>query len=156
VPDFRGTLTSAGTNAFTLANNLSFSGTLGLGDAVNTGALTLSGNATLGSNLTINTYSPGTLSGAISGSYSLTKAGNSELTLSGANAFTGTTTITAGTLTISGNNALVDTMLVTGSIPGTLNVNASESIGMLNNLVSKRMYPLTLSGLEAGMRELVR
>jgi len=27
---------------------------------------------------------------------------------------------------------------------------------MLNNLVTKRMYPLTLSGLEAGMRELVR
>ena len=32
----------------------------------------------------------------------------------------------------------------------------TESIGMLNNLVTKRMYPLTLSGLEAGMRELVR
>ena len=32
----------------------------------------------------------------------------------------------------------------------------TESIGMLQNLVNKRMYPLTLSGLEAGMRELVR
>jgi autotransporter-associated beta strand protein len=51
-----GTLTSSGTQAVTLANPLSFSGTLGLGDATNNGSLTLSGSAALASNFTLNVY----------------------------------------------------------------------------------------------------
>jgi autotransporter-associated beta strand protein len=80
-----GTLTSSGTQAVVLANSLSLSGTLGLGDANNNGALTLSGSATMGGTLTLNTLSQTILSGVISGSYGLSKTGNAELILSGVN-----------------------------------------------------------------------
>jgi RHS repeat-associated protein len=60
-----------------------------------------------------------TLSGNLSSSGGLTKGGNGILTLSGANTYTGTTTVSAGSLTLGASNVLWDTssLLVNG---GTL------------------------------------
>jgi fibronectin-binding autotransporter adhesin len=68
-----------------------------------------------------------TISSIISGSAGLTKAGNGDLTLSGTNNYTGTTTINAGTL-IAGNGAAlgsnVDGTTVTAN--GTLDVGGQN------------------------------
>ncbi|MBU3547450.1 autotransporter-associated beta strand repeat-containing protein, partial [Polynucleobacter sp. MWH-Jannik1A5] len=51
-----------------------------------------------------------TFSGVISGAGNLTKVGSGTLTLSGTNAYTGTTTVSAGTLLISNDAGLGDTI----------------------------------------------
>lgn len=54
--------------------------------------------STVGGNISI--------SGPISGSFGLTKAGSETLTVSGGNTYTGTTTINSGTVKLGANNAL--------------------------------------------------
>ncbi len=97
------------------------------------------GNITLGSaTLTVNQSVDNAYAGVISGSGgNLTKAGAAVLTLSGANTYTGTTTVTAGTLVFSGasnassviNNSIFNiagASSSSGTITnnGTMNVNA--------------------------------
>ena len=73
----------------------------------NNGTLTQSGTLTLGSRaLTYTgTGASGTISGAISGTGTITKTGTGSLTLSATNSYTGATTVNAGTLKVSGNTA---------------------------------------------------
>jgi fibronectin-binding autotransporter adhesin len=61
----------------------------------------------------------------------LTKEGTGTLTLSGANTYTGTTTINAGTLTLSGGNSIVNTGAVSVSSGAVLNLSSSETIGSI-------------------------
>ena len=122
-----------------------------------------SGAVTLGSSPTL-TVSAGTLTvdGPISGGYSLTKAGSGTLVLSGANQYTGTTSITAGKLIVNGSLASTGAVTVQnggtlggiGSIAGLVTVNSGghiapgDSIGTLNLAGN-----LTLaSGGTAGLR----
>ena len=102
----------------------------------------LAGGGTSGGNVTLGA---GTLTtdgdalstpyaGVISGSGGLTKIGNGILTLSGANLYTGTTLISAGTLRLSGGAALADTSAVTlaNTAGAVLDLNNnSETIGSL-------------------------
>lgn len=83
----------------------------------NTGTTTISGNVALSDNNTARTLTltgPGdaTVSGIISnggtGAGNLTKGGTGTLTLSGANTYTGTTTVNGGTLLLGGNDRLDD------------------------------------------------
>ncbi|MBL8418211.1 MAG: autotransporter-associated beta strand repeat-containing protein, partial [Dechloromonas sp.] len=70
---------------------------------------TISGNLALGGNRTFTTTNAAdglTVSAVISGANTLTKAGAGTLTLSGANTYTGTTTISAGTLVAGNASAL--------------------------------------------------
>jgi len=74
----------------------------------------LGGNITLGTGtLTVNQTTLGTYAGQISGSGGLIKAGSSTLTLSGANGYTGTTTINAGSLQLGASDVIADTSDVT-------------------------------------------
>ncbi|WP_164738362.1 autotransporter-associated beta strand repeat-containing protein [Aquabacter cavernae] len=143
-----GTVTQAGSGTLTLAGANSFSGgttiergTLRLtgAQALGTGGLTLNTAGTLRASETF-TYGGAiglvqtgdaptgkvevdaskafTLSGVISGAYGLEKTGTGTLILTGANTYTGLTTVTAGTLQI-GNGG------TTGSIAGDVLNNAS-------------------------------
>jgi len=66
------------------------------------------GGVTLGTTTTITTNRTSTLTvgGVIGGSYGITKSGIGELTLGGINIYTGTTTLTQGTLNIDNSSAL--------------------------------------------------
>ncbi|MEI6270666.1 MAG: choice-of-anchor D domain-containing protein, partial [Methylococcaceae bacterium] len=103
-------------------NNTLTGGTLAVGGTVNlqTYTLTLDGSNAID------------LSGVISGSGALVKNGTGTTTLSGANTYTGATTINAGTLALGASNGLANTgtINITG---GTLNVNGkTETIANLN------------------------
>jgi autotransporter-associated beta strand protein len=97
------------------------------------GAITGAGNITLGATgaLTSSTGSSVTFSGVISDAGSVTKAGAGVWTLSGSNTYTGTTTISAGTLKLGVNNALASTTPV--AVTGTFDVNGkTQTIAALS------------------------
>jgi fibronectin-binding autotransporter adhesin len=128
-------------NGLTVAENLTLSGigvSSGIGavkiNAGGTGSATLSGAITLAADASIGSFNSGdtlTISGAISGGYAMTKVGSGTLVLSGANTWTGVTTISAGTLRLSGGSAIADTSALTIMGQSALEVNASETIGAL-------------------------
>ena len=107
------TKVSAGTLALTAQNAISNSASV-----ENNGAITmtadqslnnLSGTGTIdngGSALTLNNTAASEFSGVISGEGALVKTGNETLTLSGANDYTGATTINAGTLRLTGEGTI--------------------------------------------------
>lgn len=104
-----GTLILLGANSYTGASTIN-AGTLQLGNGGSTGSLsTLSAitvNATLAFNRT-NTITQGTdFAAVISGTGALIQAGSGNLILSGANSYTGATTINAGVLRASNNTSL--------------------------------------------------
>jgi autotransporter-associated beta strand protein len=106
-----GTIRSNSTTARDLTGKytggITIGGDFALGDATNNGALTFTNNMALGAasrNITVN--SAATLGGIISGTaptLGLTKSGAGSLTLSGANTYSGKTTL-AGGLAIANNN----------------------------------------------------
>lgn len=102
-----GGLGSSSSAARTLANAMAISttGTVTLGTA-DSGNLTVSGNVTLGQDATIAVANASsTLSGIVSGaSKSLTKTGAGTLVLSGANTYSGNTTVNQGTLLVNGSH----------------------------------------------------
>ena len=96
-----------------------------LGGSVNSGTVTIGGgsdagrlNIALGINGNIDVVNSGAtlvISGVISGAFSCTKTGTGTLSLSGANTYTGTTTINAGTLVMSaGSLASTNITLASG------------------------------------------
>ena len=98
-----GTLTLSGTNTFG-ATTIS-SGTLRIGNGGTTGTLG-SGNVLNNFALEFNRSNDFSVSNAISGAGTLTKLGEGNLTLSGTNAYSGLTTVSAGTLTVNSDGAL--------------------------------------------------
>ena len=72
----------------------------------------------------------GTYSGDISGSGDLTKINTGTTTLTGNNTYTGATSILDGILAV-GPTGIGDTSAVTVTTPGTLQLNADETIGSL-------------------------
>jgi len=104
-----GALTVQGMGTFDLGGNNQSIGVLSDG-SVNTGTITSSsGTPTL-------TIASGAFSGTISGSLALTENGSSTLTLSGANSYTGLTTVSSGTLIVSTNSALGSSSSSTGGL----------------------------------------
>ncbi len=122
-------LVNTGNNAQTWSSDFTFTGTNSLN--LGTGAVTMSATraVTVGGNVL-------TVGGNISGSgFGLTKFGVGTLVLSGTNTFTGTTTLSAGTLSVganlnlgTGNPLVLDggTLQITGT---TLNSYAAGLIG---------------------------
>jgi fibronectin-binding autotransporter adhesin len=102
-----GGLYSGGTNGTSSNINIGAAGTL---DVTGAGSLGLgavfNGNIANSGTFNYNSTTDQTLSGIISGASVLTKDNTSTLTLSGANTFSGNTTIAAGTLQIGGAGKL--------------------------------------------------
>ncbi|CAN1529636.1 FhaB Large exoproteins involved in heme utilization or adhesion [Methylophilaceae bacterium] len=106
-----GTLTLSGANTYTgattiSAGTLSVTGTLGSGTYA--GAIANAGTLSIGTTTQ-------TLSGIISGVGALTKEGSGTWTLSGANTYTGLTTISAGTLAYGRSDALSSGAVTVGT-----------------------------------------
>lgn len=117
--------TISGTGLLTLGSNVTVNYT-GAG-AITTGA-TISCPVALSADRIFTVNDDGstagsdlTISGIISTAFGLTKAGAGELTLSGANTFTGGVTLNAGTLNINNTQAL-------GTIAGTFTIAAGTTI----------------------------
>ncbi len=144
-----GTLTLSAANTYTgnttiSAGTLTVSGTLAnTTDVINSGtydvdatdtiqSLSGSGAVELASGITLTAGDSGndTVSGIISGSESLTKAGSGTLTFSANNSYTGDTTISAGTLKLTGT--LSDSTDVVNS--GTYDVDTTDTIQSLSGI----------------------
>ena len=108
--------------------------------------------------LTVNQASATTFAGVLQDgtgdALSLTKSGAGLLTLSGTNSYTGTTTISAGTLVVASGSAIADTgaVVLANTVGATLQLNASEIIGSLagggasGGNVNLQSYVLTVGG----------
>ena len=130
-----------------------------------TGTVTLSANRQV--TVTANTL---TVGGNISGTYSLTKAGSGTLALSGANTYSGGTTISAGTLSLSGANTYGAGVTTVGGASGNAvlniangaNVSATPGTGAglpsfpignasgANGVINVSGGSLTISGANSG------
>src|SRR2546425_933880 len=118
-----------------LANTNTWSGTITLGSAArvnaDAGTLTVSGGITNGGfPLTVGGAGNTTISTtAISGTGGLTKDGTGTVTLSASNAYTGTTTVSAGSLLVNGSQGSSAVSLNGGTLGGTGTVGAITSTG---------------------------
>jgi autotransporter-associated beta strand protein len=118
-------LSKLGTNTLTLDQNNTYTGrtlisggTLQLGNGGTTGALSTTSTILNNGTLTINRSNPvaqGTdfTAAPISGTGGLIQAGSGTTTLSSANTFSGTTTVSAGVLNLTNERALQNSALVT-------------------------------------------
>jgi fibronectin-binding autotransporter adhesin len=107
-----GTTILSGTNTYTGVTTIT-AGTLSIGDGTTDGSIATSSGVTNNAALIYNLVGSRTYSNVISGSGTLTKTGAGTLTLSGVNTYTGTTTISAGTLQIG--NGTTDGSIATSS-----------------------------------------
>jgi autotransporter-associated beta strand protein len=142
-----GRFTTSGNSALSFANELLFTGSSSFGDtnASYAGALTFSGDGVLTGNRSVTIDSPVTMSGVLSGTYGLTKAGNALLTLSGVNTYSGATNVNAGTLSLSGTVASTVLSVASGAtlnaqngsvIPTAAAVTANGLVNLLNSAVT--------------------
>jgi autotransporter-associated beta strand protein len=130
-----GSLTQAGSGVTILTGKNSYTGgttisagTLQIGNGGTTGSIT--GNVLDNGVLAFNRSDSVTFGGVISGTGSLVKQGTGTLTLPGANPYTGTTTINAGSLIVDGSIASQQTFVNGGAFlggRGTIGGNLSNS-----------------------------
>jgi len=100
------------------------------GSAINAGQIDVAGD------ISITNSGTSTISGVVSGTSKLTKAGAGMLSLSGTNTYTGNTTVSAGTLRLSGAGSLGS-----GTYAGTITNNgifrsASSTAQILSGVIS--------------------
>ena len=142
-----------GSGSVSLTRNSSAGSTVDFGNAVNdyTGGTTvgagiqLSGSGTsLVGNITNNgmvQLSSGTnaFTGSISGTGSVSKSGATLLEMATSNSYTGSTTISGGTLVVSHNQSL-------GAITGTTTVSSLATLGFSNNISTAEKITLAGNG----------
>jgi len=132
-----GKLSSSATTSQAPANSTTIGGNVTLGDAVNNGKLTFSGTMGLGeATRTLTTDSVVEFTGVVGGGGGITKQGASTLTFLGAsaNTYTGLTTVSAGGLTLNkiAVDAIAGNVLVNGT--GTLTLGAADQIINTSNV----------------------
>src|SRR5262249_14475958 len=139
-------LTKAGTGTFTLTGDNTYTGTttisagtLQVGNGGTTGSV--AGNITNNSALAFNRSDALTYAGVVSGTGALSQAGSGTLILTGANTYTGGTTISTGTLQV-GNGG------TTGGVAGNIVNNAA--------LTFNRSNALTYAGVISGTGSLTK
>ena len=111
---------------------------------------TVSGNVTLFANATVgDSTGTGTLTGTLTGGFALTKQGNATLLLTGANTYSGVTTISSGVLQI-GNGGTSGT-LGTGAVTNnaSLVINRGDSNSITNAISGSGSLTLTGGGTVA-------
>lgn len=145
------TLTKLGSGTLTLSATNTYTG----GTAVSGGTLNITGRLGNGSYaggisnagaLIFNQSSSQTLSGAISGVGSLTKAGSGTLTLtSTSNSWSGGTTVSGGTLITSGANRLPANRSVAVSTGATLKLGGSQTLSSITGAGTVDLVAGTLS-----------
>jgi autotransporter-associated beta strand protein len=126
-----GTLILTGSNSYTGGTSISSAGTLQVGNGGTIGSI--AGNVTSvspsGGALAFNHSDTVAFGGAISGGLSVTQLGSGALVLTGANTYSGGTTISQGTLTVGSSSALGTGNVTHNS--GTLNVgNGNRTINV--------------------------
>jgi fibronectin-binding autotransporter adhesin len=110
---------------------------LGTGVAATNQNLTLKGPVTLHCTPTITVNNTTEITGLISGSYGITKAGPGTLILSGANTYSGGTTVNAGILVAGSNSVVVGAVLTSGPFgtgPTTIAQGATLNLGNTNQI----------------------
>jgi autotransporter-associated beta strand protein len=145
-----GTLTLSGGSAIPDSSATSVNATLSVADSETIG--TLSGNSSgalgLGSQtLTVNQAAAGTYAGTITGSGGFAKSGADTLTLTANSTFTGTVSISSGTLQL-GNNGASGNFSASASFAnsGTLTVNRSDSFTLANSISGSGSFVKAGSG----------
>jgi fibronectin-binding autotransporter adhesin len=132
-----GTLNVTGTLSDSTAVTVASGATYIVGANDTVASIAGAGNVTLAANLTAGSTPDTTFSGVMSGTGNFTKAGTGTLTLSGANDYSGTTTVLAGTLLISHNTGL-------GTTAGGTTVNSGATLDLYNVIVGAEA--VTLAG----------
>ena len=143
------TINTSGSGIVKYAGNMTYlgattitAGTLQIGDGGTAGKLAtgsaITNNGTLVFNRS-NAVTQGTdFASVIAGTGNLEQAGTGNLTLSGSNTYTGTTTVSAGTLALGGNQSI-------GAIAGSGNISLSSY-----NLTADSASSTTFSGVMSG------
>jgi autotransporter-associated beta strand protein len=141
-----GTISSDGATARTFYNPVTFTGNGTFGHSTNTGTLTFEAVAELGAatrTLTVNASTITEFSDVIgdsdAGDYGITKAGAGTLILSGANDYTGDTTVSAGVLTAAHNTAL-------GTTAGNTSVASGAALELSGGIALAAGEDITLVG----------
>ncbi|MCP8690154.1 DUF4347 domain-containing protein, partial [Marinobacterium sedimentorum] len=126
------------TSGVTVADALSISGAgfAGLGAIYSSGNTTITGAVTLTGNTSIGVTSGGnqTFTNVISGAFNLTKIQAGTVTLAGANTYSGTTTVSAGTLSVTGSTSSTTTVASgailagTGTLGGALSIQSGATL----------------------------
>ena len=119
-----GAAITASNYAQTWGGNFAFNGSFALN--LGTGAISLTASRTV----TVNGSAPLTVGGGISGTgFGLTKAGPGTMILTGANSYTGATTISGGALTYSGTGGFSgNTGLTVAGTGAVLNMNSTGTL----------------------------
>ncbi|MBI1209818.1 MAG: DUF4347 domain-containing protein [Azospirillum sp.] len=166
-----GTLAVSGGQALTDTGSVTVAAgaTLAVQTSETVGALSGAGTVTMASGATLTvTVAAGsaTFSGTLSGTGGLAKDGAGTLTLSGANGYTGGTTVSGGTLQASGGAALADAGALSVASGAALELAGSETIGSLsgagavtlnaNTLTVDQSADGTASGVISGTGALVK
>ncbi|SBS36322.1 Cadherin domain protein [Marinomonas spartinae] len=140
------TIVSAGELVLNNSNGMALADTSAVA-LTGTGKLSLSSNETIGNlsgvsgtrvdlganTLTVNQTNSSSFAGVMSGTGGLIKTGAGTLALSGANTYTGDTTISSGEVFASGGSAIADNSAVTVAAGATfeLSTSTSETIGSI-------------------------
>ncbi len=127
------TLTLQNAGRFSAAPLATVDGTLALGGNETLGTLAGSGSVTLGAATLTTGGAASTLwAGQMSGTGGLSKVGAATtFTLSDAQAYTGTTTVSQGVLQLSGDERLADASRVTVGGAGLLRLGGTETVSLL-------------------------
>lgn len=121
-----GTLTLTGTNAYTGITTVS-AGSLEVAGAGLLGGGTYSGGIVNSGTLKMGSSASQTLGGVISGGGTLLKDGAGTLTLTGANTYSGDTTVSAGRLVVGATSTLGSSMTVTVAANASLTLQNTGS-----------------------------
>ncbi|WP_151671458.1 autotransporter-associated beta strand repeat-containing protein [Nitrincola schmidtii] len=184
-----GTLTLGGINIYTGATTISAGGTLALDSTgtiatssgvANGGTLTIAGNKTLAAmtgdgatlleshTLTIGNATSFLYNGIISGTGGLTKVGGGTFTLGGIHAYSGVTTISAGTLALNSTGSIAASSGVANNgINSTFSIETDQTIAAITGngattlsgtltIGDDRGFDATYSGVISGTGGLIK